>query len=418
MSGLRYLAPSGTPIGGADLLRWVATMLANRDADDELRRELQRRFAVPHATLMRTGRAGMSFLLRVLRTVAEGNRTEVLVPAYTCYSVAASALKAGLTPRIVDIDAETLDYAPGVLDQIDTSRVLAIVATNLYGLPCDMPRLSAWARLRGVFLIDDAAQAMGASVGGQASGTWGDAGLFSFDRGKNVSATNGGVLITRSATIGERLQAEARSLPGASLGTAVGDAIGAVAYSLLLRPTLYGIPARLPFLGLGRTAFTMDFPLERPSRPLTALALTMLPALEALTRQRRDVAAQLGAAVRGLEGLQIPRVHPHAEPACLRFPVLMPDSASRDQAVARLTARGIGASASYPQALVDVPELRALLPAQAPAPGGRSVAARILTLPTHAYVTAADVRDIADTLAGVLTSHRQTSGVALAEPVR
>ena len=163
---LRHVAPAGAPIQFADLARWAGVAISTRDVPEAFRVGLRTRFAVRHCVLTSTGRAGMTLLLKALRRLAPPNRDEVVLPSYTCYSVAASVVKAGLRPRIVDISATTLDFSPEALANTDFSRVLALVATNLYGLPNDLPALDRLTRDRGVFLVDDAAQAMGASVGG------------------------------------------------------------------------------------------------------------------------------------------------------------------------------------------------------------------------------------------------------------
>ena len=193
----------------------------------------------------------MTLLLRAMRRLCPPTRNEVIVPSYTCYSVAASVVKAGLRIRIVDIDPATLGYAAPELESADFSRVLAIVATNLYGLPNDLPALARLARARGVFLIDDAAQAMGASIGGRPSGTWGDAGLFSFDKGKNVSAIDGGVVVVNSGALAEAMELETAGLPSPGISRAGVDIAKAIAYSVLLRPWLVLDPEQHPAAGAG-----------------------------------------------------------------------------------------------------------------------------------------------------------------------
>ncbi|MGH9345989.1 MAG: DegT/DnrJ/EryC1/StrS family aminotransferase, partial [Vicinamibacterales bacterium] len=170
---LRHVAPAGAPIRLPDLARWAGLAFTGGDVAASLQQAFCDRFGVRHSFLTSTGRAGMTLVLRALRRLAAPHRDEVVVPSYTCYSVAASIVKAGLRPRIVDIAPDTLDYAPDALARADFTRVLAIVATNLYGLPNDLSATREVARAHGVFLVDDAAQAMGASVGGRRSGTWG-----------------------------------------------------------------------------------------------------------------------------------------------------------------------------------------------------------------------------------------------------
>jgi dTDP-4-amino-4,6-dideoxygalactose transaminase len=405
---LRYVAPAGAPIGLADLARWARLAASSADVETMLRRDICSRFGVRHCFLTNTGRAGQTLLLRAMRRLAPSARDEVVVPSYTCYSVAASVVKAGLRPRIVDISPDTLGYEPHEIARTDFSRVLAIIATNLYGLPNDLPALSRLARDHHVFLIDDAAQAMGATVGGRASGTWGDAGLFSFDKGKNVSAIDGGVIVTNSDTMAEALDKEIADLPGATASPV--DVAKVVAYSLFLRPSLYGIPQRIPQLGLGRTVFTTDFAVARPSRVLAALGVTMVRRLGSFTAARRANAEALSRELRGM-GVNPVAPLPGSEPVYLRLPVLAASEWEQRAAIDVLTAAGIGATRSYPASLADLPELRGVLAnGRLVATGGRDVASRVVTLPTHPFVTAADIRRTVRTLSSSVCGGSGTGG--------
>jgi dTDP-4-amino-4,6-dideoxygalactose transaminase len=389
---LHHVAPAGAPIRVGDLLRWAGHAFSSSDGRDVLRDEVTRRFGPSRLFVVCTGRAGMTLLLRAMRRVAPAHRDEVVVPAYTCYSVAASIIKAGLRPRIVDVLPETLDFDPDQLRSTDFSRVLAVIATNLYGLPSDMPAWSRLAAERSVFLIDDAAQAMGATVGGRWSGTWGDAGLFSLDKGKNVSAIDGGLVLTSASQLAESLEEELRALPAPGLGTTGKHVVKALGYFAMLRPWLYGIPAHLPQLGLGRTVFTTEFPLAHPDPALVTLGAVMMRQLESFTRARRENAAALIQGLRELPAVQILSPVPGSEPVYLRLPVLLPTQKLRDETIEALTRAGVGATGSYPRALPDVPEVAsAMVNPETRFNGGRAVASRILTLPTHPFVSRATI---------------------------
>ncbi len=407
----RYVAPAGAPIHGANLIRWAGVAATTHDASATLRAAMCQRFGVSHSYLTSTGRAGMTLLLKALRRLAP-ERTDVIVPSYTCFSVAASIVKAGLRPRIVDISPDTLDFAPDQLAGADFSRVLAVVPTNLYGLPNDLPAIEAIAHAHGAFVIDDAAQAMGASVGNRPSGTSGDAGLFSLDKGKNVSAVDGGVIVTSDDTIADAIEQEMKSLANSSFAESIAGALKALAYSVLLRPSLYWIPNGIPQLGLGRTVFTTDYPLGHPSRALMTLAIAMLDRLEPFTRARVANAATLLEGLRQTPGIRTVLPTPGSTPVYLRLPLLMTDTSARRRSLERLHAAGIGATGSYPASLADVPELTPFLASSSPrATGGRYVAERILTLPTHPYVSAAD---LSRTIAAMTASASPaTSQVAL-----
>jgi perosamine synthetase len=365
-----------------------------------LRQALSARFGIRHVVLTSTGRAGLTVLLRALRRLSP-ERTEVILPAFTCYSVAASVVKAGLAPRLVDVDPATLDFAPDALERADFSRVLAVVATNLYGMPSALPALTEIARRHGAFVVDDAAQAMGASVGGKWSGTLGDAGLYSFDKGKNVAAIDGGAIVTGSDEIAVALAQEHAGLPTSSESGAKALA-KALAYSVLLRPWLYWIPNSVPQLGLGTTRFTTDFHIEQPPRALVALALTMLDRLDAFTQARTANAARLIEGLASVPGVRPVAPQPGAKAVYLRLPVLVDDPDARDGAIARLNAAGIGASGSYPASIADIPELQPWANRARAAAGGQDIARRLITLPTHSYVGAADVARAVSVLAGSL----------------
>jgi len=400
ISILRHVAPAGAPIGLVDLLRWVGTAASTADVTQALRQHICARSGVREAFLTSTGRAGMTLLLEAMRRLASPGRDEVVIPAYTCYSVAASVVKAKLRPRLVDISPATLDYEPADLESTDFSRVLAIIATNLYGSPSNLPSLAALARDRGVFLIDDAAQAMGATVSGRWCGTFGDAGLFSFDKGKNVSAIDGGVIVTSSDDLAAALRERLANLPAPSRVTSAVHVMKALAYAMMLHPRLYGIPNSIPQLGLGKTAFTTDFQLAAADPLLAALALTMMRRLDEFARVRTRNAAALMEGLRSIRGVQTVASLPAASAAHLRFPILCFDAITRRRTLQQLRRAGIGASESYPSALADVPELRPHLVPGFSVAGGRHVAHRILTLPTHPFVTP---RDISQTITALRT---------------
>jgi perosamine synthetase len=401
---LRYVAPAGAPIGAGHLARWAAAMVSSADHCDRLAAAVSAQVGIRHAWTTCTGRAGLTVLMRALRRLGRSDADEVIVPAYTCYSVPASIVRAGLRPRLVDVDPETLDYDRAALEAADTRRVLALVATNLYGIPNDLPHLVAFGRARGVFVVDDAAQALGATSSGRPAGSWGDAGLYSLDKGKNVSAIDGGVIVSGDDRVADAVRQEVAALPVPTLGRRAEHVAKALVYATLLRPRLYWLPNALPQLGLGRTVYTTEFAIDAQDPGLAALGGVMLRELAAFTGIRRRNAGQVMAAISGVPGLHVPPAPADSVPAWLRLPVLVSVPGWRDRLVADLTAAGLGATTSYPASLIDVPELRSSIAGDAPCPGARTVASRILTLPTHPYVSARDIRTMAAALRGVAAS--------------
>ncbi len=130
---MRHLAPAGTPITSSDLSAWLKTIFISSETLHNFRQEICDRFRVKHVFFLSTGRAAMVVLLQVLSEVSGGKKDQVIVPSYTCFSVPASIVKAGLKVRVCDVDPRTLDYKYDKLSQFDFSRVLCIMPANLYG---------------------------------------------------------------------------------------------------------------------------------------------------------------------------------------------------------------------------------------------------------------------------------------------
>lgn len=404
----RFVPPAGTPISMGDVLCSVAQALASAATLGEFTEDVRARAGVRYCDFVSTGRAALTISLLALKEIDRGKRDEVVIPSYTCYSVPSSVVKAGLNVRLADVDPVTLDYAPGALDQLDGSRVLAVVATNLYGLPSDLPSITRQAHDRGIYVVDDAAQCLGGLVGGRPSGTWGDVGIYSFDKGKNVTSIDGGVLLTNSDRVAEAIARQVRGLPKCSMGESASHLAKLLVYAALLHPRAYWLPNSLPFLGLGTTAYRTDYPLAHYDSWMAPVGRRLFARLDAITAQRRANADRLKQLLPW--GPLLDPVLPGLDtvPAYLRYPVLIGPE-YRDAVVAALKGHGIGASASYPTSIIDVPELKDQLRREVGgARGGQAVARRIVTLPTHGYVTVRDQERMAAVISAVLAGERRT----------
>jgi dTDP-4-amino-4,6-dideoxygalactose transaminase len=397
-----------------DLLKWVNNLATERHPRRAVERTIETLVGVRHCQTICTGRAGLTVILRALRRLSARGRDEVIVPAYTCFSVPASVVRAGLTPRLVDVDPITLDYDRARLHATDFERVLAVVATNLYGLPSDVPGLTTLAHERGSFVVDDAAQALGAQVGGRFSGTLGDVGLYSFDKGKNISAIDGGAIVTDDQSIALMLDVEAANLPPTSPAEVLHALAKLAAYVAFLRPRLYWIPNAIPQLGLGRTVYSTSYEIARQPSVLASLALATLLRLEEYTAARRHNAATLLAGIDGMHGVRSVEPLPDSHPVYLRLPLLLASREARDSALVALNRAGIGATGSYPTSIADIPMLQGRLRgSERDAPGARSLAGRILTLPTHPLVTPFDVRRATAVLRATVGSNVRVNAGAI-----
>jgi dTDP-4-amino-4,6-dideoxygalactose transaminase len=337
-----------------------------------------------------SGRAALAILLRVLQQGSD--RREVVLPAYTCFSVPSAVARAGLVIRLCDVDPKTLDLDLNALVRLDLGKVLCIVPSGLYGMPGDLSTLEQIARDSGTFLVDDAAQCLGATKDERPCGTFGDVGFYSLGRGKGITTMGGGILVARRDDLAGRIEQEVRTLPRPALWNVCAAVGSALVYAAMLRPSRYWLLDHVPFLELGASHFEPHFPIAQLSAYQRRLARRLLPLLDSYNRIRREHADQLRIGIEGVEGIEVPRPLEGANPVYLRFPILTRDESHRSSLLRGLREAGIVASPSYPTSIGDIPGIaRYLAPDQEPCPGARSIATRILTLPTHSGVTPRDL---------------------------
>lgn len=337
----------------------------------------------------------MVILLKVLSEMSEEKKDQVIIPSYTCFSVPSSIIKAGLKVRVCDVDPVSLDYDYEKLSQFDFSKVLCIIPANLYGIPNDLPRLAMIAEEHGFFLIDDAAQSMGAKVAGKFSGSFGDAGIFSLDKGKVITSMNGGVIVTNSDQIARNVSSKMENLRSPAPIWSLSELAKLLIYSFFLDPSRYWLPAGLPFLSLGATVYTTHYPVTKYNKLLCGIAFQLLKRLDELNLIRKANGQYYMEALRNLPGIQFVDIKDTIRPVFLRFPVLITEPKERIRIEKELLKLRLGATLSYPSSVTDIAELRAeLFSFDIHTHGGRTIANQILTLPTHPYVTRNDLDKI------------------------
>ena len=154
-----------------------------------------------HALCVTSGTAALEIAMRVLGI---GPGDEVITTPYTFVATPSAAFLAGARPVFVDIDPETYLIDPAQIEAAITERTKAIVPVHIAGCPCDMDAIMDIARRHGLYVIEDACQAWGASWRGTPVGAIGDLGCFSFQASKNINAGEGGAIITNRPELAER----------------------------------------------------------------------------------------------------------------------------------------------------------------------------------------------------------------------
>ncbi len=382
----KMIPPAGVALDLSDLVRGVRLTCRGNVECERFARAICDYLKVSHALLVGSGRTALTVVLHELKEVSTSD--EVLIPAYTCFSVPASIVRAGLKVKLCDIDLTTLDFEMAALGKMAAGRVLSVIPCNLFGLVSDVPEIQRIAKSHGAYIIDDAAQSFGAELNDAKSGTLGDVGIISFGRGKNITAYDGGAVITKSEDIACRLSRHPLFRGGRSLRwPRFKNMLGLLGYSVFIRPGLYWIPNGLPFLKLGESTFDPNFEMSVLSELQCSLAMQMLGKLDQLNEQRRNNAKYLLEHLDPGPSFIVPRPIEGSNPVYPRFPLLVLDRSLRERIYHGLRRRGIGVSKMYPTAIHRIPGIEPhLVNGGDSFPNAELLAASILTLPTHPMV--------------------------------
>ena len=171
---------------------------------DALERELAAMLEVSHAIGVSSG---TDALLAALMAVGIGPGAEVVTSAYSFFATAGCIARLGARPVFVDIDPATFNLDAGMVDAACTPSTKAIVPVHLFGLVAEMEEILNVSKRRGIPVIEDAAQAIGARRDGRTAGSFGTIGCFSFFPSKNLGAFgDGGLVTTNHAVVGNMLR--------------------------------------------------------------------------------------------------------------------------------------------------------------------------------------------------------------------
>lgn len=160
-------------------------------------------FGHKHALGVASGTAALTIAISALNL---GPGDEVLVPGYMWVSCVSAVVRAGAIPRLVDID-DTFCMSPVDLKAKITPRTRAVLCVHMSGAPGHIKEIAALCKKKGLFLIEDCAQAAGASVDGIPVGRFGDIATFSFQLNKNMTSGEGGMVVCQDESLFRRIVA-------------------------------------------------------------------------------------------------------------------------------------------------------------------------------------------------------------------
>ena len=322
-----------------------------------------RELGVGHTVGVANGTDALQIVLRAMGLQAGD---EVITSPFSFYSAAEVVAELGAVPVFVDIEPDTFNICPRQVEAAITPKTRAIIPVHIFGLPCDMDALRALAQKHGLFLLEDCAQAWGATLDGRAAGALGDAGTFSFFPTKNLGACGeGGLITTDDAKIADKCR-------------------------------------QLRVHGQSRRYYYDDIGYNSRLHTLQATILTIkLPHARSWNESRRRHAAHYAHLLEGTP-FCLPVETPGARHVYHQYTLRVPAALNRERVMATLTAREIGHAIYYPHPL----HLQPVFAHLGYKPGSLPVAERtceeVLSLPIFPELRPEEVEEVAAGLRAAL----------------
>lgn len=310
--------------------------------------------------------SGTDALHLALRALGIGPGDEVLTTPFTFFATIEAIFYVGARPIFADIDPETYCLDPQEVVRRITPRTRALLPVHLYGHPADLPALVALARERGLWLVEDCAQAFGARIQGRPVGTWGDVGCYSFFPSKNLGAYgDGGGVVTRHPQVAQRIR----------------------------RLRNHGSRERYRHASVGYNS--------RLDELQAAVLLAKLPHIDAWNEARRLVARWYRKHLAGIPGVRLPGEREGVLHVYHQFTIRV---IHREAVCRALEAAGISWAIHYPQPVHLQEACHPLGYQEGDFPRAEAAAREVLSLPIFPGLTEEEVAWIARTIGEALAS--------------
>jgi len=377
------------PVFAEDEIEAVAVVLGSGKVNywtGEQSQAFEREFAefvgVKYAVALANGTAALELALYALGI---GPGDEVVVPSKTFIASASCVVRLGATPVVADVDPDSQNITAASIEAVLTGHTKAVIAVHLAGWPCEMDEILALAKARGLAVVEDCAQSVGARYKGRATGAMGDVGAFSFCQDKIITTGGeGGMLVTDRRELWEKAWSYKDH----------GKSYAAV----------FERDHQLGFRWLHED-FGTNWRITEMQSAIGRLQLKKLPQWLALRRRNASVLSQGLSAVPGLR-LALPPAH--SEPAYYKYyaflrPEMLRSGWHMERILEALNAEGIPSSVgSCSEIYREKAFVDAGLGPNEPLPVAKRLADASLMFMLHPGLTEQDMRDTCAALAKVM----------------
>jgi len=394
----RAIPPTAAPISLSELLRGFLGIV-KKGTEANLEKGIKKYFGTDHVFLASSGKAALFLILSGLNCLT--GKKKVIIPAYTCFSVPSAIRLAGLDIVLCDIEPGTLDFDFSRLRALIDDDTLCVISTHLFGIPANTSKVRDLCEKRKIFVVEDAAQAMGAVYEGKKLGTLGDVGFFSLGRGKNITCGSGGIIITSSKDIAGSIQTQYPDLVNVPLMEYLKIILETIFLMIFLHPNLFWLPKQMSFLKLGETRFYRTFPVRKFTAFQAGLLYDWSSKLEKLNR-KRSIHADYYIESLGLSGEM--SIYASGYPYN-RFPVYVEERSVKDALCE--SGHWFGITPMYPFPVHRIQELEGYFE-NLHFEGAENISNTLVTLPTHALLNVRDTTVIRERVSSVCPQRKRT----------
>ena len=300
--------------------------------------------------------SGTTALHLALLAADIGAGDEVITTPFSFAATGNSILYVGAKPVFVDIDKKTYNIDPVKIEEAITENTKAIMPVHLYGQPADMDPINSIAKDHDLTVIEDSAQAHGATYNGKKTGSLGDMGCFSFYPTKNMTTSEGGIITTDNAEMAEKAR--------------------------ILRA--HGESERYTHVVLGYNFRMTDI--------AAAIGIVQLNKLENFNKKRIDNAKYLTENIDEIDGIDAPYVASNVKHVFHQYTVRVEES-NRDKLMEFLKDRGIGTGIHYPKPIYKQ-KIYQELGFDLICPEAEAASSEVLSLPVHPSLNKLELEEI------------------------
>ena len=373
----------------------------------DLSTQLAELLNIPKPALTCSGTVAFIIALQTLHAV-QPERSQVIVPAWTCPLVALAIEKIGLTPVVCDLEPHGLGFDIYQLKQIINAETLCIVVTHYAGLVYDFKQIQEIALENQIFIIEDAAQAMGATIHQHSVGLIGDIAFFSLAFGKGLTSAEGGILFSKNSEINQKLHIAAQKLPILQ-SWEIKRTVELIGYSLLYRPStlamIYGNPLRQALKendeikAVGDDFDQNSIPIHQLGKWRSQVASRASTRLPNHWKQARIRAHNRIAQLKLLPNLDIMDEVENSESTYPFLICITQDAQSCQKILDQLWTSGLGITKLFVRSITHYPSLSHL---SAQTPNAIEFASRSFTISNSEYLDDASFQKIYHTLENIL----------------